>query len=283
MKIGIVGYGFVGKALANGLKDNVDLSIIDPKLGTSIKDLETINPEIIFICVPTPMSDDGKQDISILESVISDLNIYCSSSLFVLKSTVLPSHVKHIERICKTLILNPEFLRENFAEDDFINADLILFGGDRDYANKLSNFYKNHTKCINKKHIFVDLVSAALIKYTINSFLATKVIFFNQIKKIFDKSDTGDSWKNFIDALSSDNRIGSSHMQVPGPDGREGFGGACFPKDTSALLDYSKEINSNFVLLEKVISLNNKIRAEYNRPTERELEQNIGFNKSKQE
>ena len=98
MKIGIVGYGFVGKALANGLKDNVDLSIIDPKLGTSIKDLETINPEIIFICVPTPMSDDGKQDISILESVISDLNIYCSSSLFVLKSTVLPSHVKHIEK-----------------------------------------------------------------------------------------------------------------------------------------------------------------------------------------
>ena len=281
MKIGIVGYGFVGKALANGLKDNVDLSIIDPKLGTSIKDLETINPEIIFICVPTPMSDDGKQDISILESVISDLNIYCSSSLFVLKSTVLPSHVKHIERICKTLILNPEFLRENFADDDFINADLILFGGDKDYANKLSNFYKNHTKCINKKHIFVDLVSAALIKYTINSFLATKVIFFNEIKKIFDKSGTGDSWKNFIDALSSDNRIGSSHMQVPGPDGREGFGGACFPKDTSALLDYSKEINSNFVLLEKVISLNNKIRAEYNRPTERELEQNIGFNKSK--
>ena len=70
-------------------------------------------------------------------------------------------------------------------------------------------------------------------------------------------------------------------MQVPGPDGREGFGGACFPKDTSALLDYSKEINSNFDLLERVISLNNKIRAEYNRPTERELEQNIGFNKSK--
>ena len=152
---------------------------------------------------------------------------------------------------------------------------------DKDETNKLSNFYKNHTKCINKNHIFVDLVSAALIKYTINSFLATKVIFFNEIKKIFDKSNTGDSWKNFIDALSSDNRIGNSHMQVPGPDGREGFGGACFPKDTSALLDYSKEINSNFDLLEKVISLNNKIRAEYNKPTERELEQNIGFNKNK--
>ena len=78
MKIGIVGYGFVGKALANGIKESVDLSIIDPKLNTSIKDLENINPELIFICVPTPMKNDGTQDISIVESVISDLNIYCS-------------------------------------------------------------------------------------------------------------------------------------------------------------------------------------------------------------
>ena len=283
MKIGIVGYGFVGKALANGIKKSVDLSIIDPKLNTSIKDLENINPELIFICVPTPMKNDGTQDISIVESVISDLNKYCSSSLFVLKSTVLPSNVKHIDGVCKSLILNPEFLRENFADEDFINSDLILFGGDKDQANKLSNFYSDHTKCINKKHIFVDLVSAALIKYTINSFLATKVIFFNEIKQIFDKSSTNDSWNNFIEALSSDKRIGDTHMQVPGPDGRNGFGGACFPKDTNALLDYSKEINANFNLLDKVISLNNAIRAEYNMPTERELEQNIGFKKNNKE
>lgn len=283
MRIGIVGYGFVGKALANGLKNNVELTIIDPKLNSSIQDLENTNPEIIFICVPTPMNDDGTQDISILESVILDLNKYCSSSLLVLKSTVLPSYVKHIESVYSNLILNPEFLRENFADDDFINADLILFGGDKDASKKLSNFYKNHTKCINQKHVFVDLVSASLIKYTINSFLATKVIFFNEIKKIFDKSNTNDSWDDFITALSSDKRIGETHMQVPGPDGREGFGGACFPKDTSALLDYSKEIDANFDLLEKVISLNNKIRAEYNSPTERELEQNIDFkNKTKE-
>ena len=70
MKIGIVGYGFVGKALANGLRNSVELTIIDPKLDSSIQDLKSINPEIIFICVPTPMSDDGTQDISILESEI---------------------------------------------------------------------------------------------------------------------------------------------------------------------------------------------------------------------
>ena len=68
MKIGIVGYGFVGKALANGLKDNVEISLIDPKLNTDIKNLAAFNPEIIFICVPTPMNDDGTQDITILES-----------------------------------------------------------------------------------------------------------------------------------------------------------------------------------------------------------------------
>ncbi len=283
MKIGIVGFGFVGKALADGIKDSVEISLIDPKLDTNIKNLEVFNPEIIFICVPTPMNNDGTQDISILESVINEINAHCPKALIVLKSTVLPSHVKHIESICSSLILNPEFLREDFANEDFINSDLILFGGKKETAKKLSNFYIEHTKCLNKDHIFVDLLSASLIKYTINSFLATKVIFFNEIKEIFDKSETNESWSNFIRALSKDKRIGNSHMQVPGPDGRKGFGGACFPKDTNALFEYSREIKADFKLLREAILLNNKIRAEYNRPTDRELEQNIGFKKNLEE
>ena len=283
MKIGIVGYGFVGKALADGLKDNVETSLIDPKLNTDIIDLAAFSPEIIFICVPTPMNDDGTQDITILESVINDINTHCSEAIVVLKSTVLPSNVKNIENICSSFILNPEFLREDFASQDFINSDLILFGGQKAVTKRLSNFYNDHTKCINKDHIFVDLLSASLIKYTINSFLATKVIFFNEIKTIFDKSETNESWENFVNALSTDSRIGDSHMKVPGPDGRNGFGGACFPKDTNALYQYSKEINADFKLLAEVISLNNKIRAEYNNPTDRELEQNIGFKKDLEE
>jgi nucleotide sugar dehydrogenase len=283
MKVGIIGYGFVGKALADGLKENVDVFLVDPKLKTSIKDLQSFNPKIIFICVPTPMNNDGSQNISILEKVLNEITYYLSDVVIVLKSTVLPSYVKQINEICSSLILNPEFLRENFAYEDFINSDLILFGGDKNETKVLSDFYINHTKCKNKKHIFVDILSASLIKYTINSFLATKVIFFNEIKNIFDKSDTSESWSNFIKAVSSDNRIGDSHMEVPGPDGRYGFGGACFPKDTNALYKYSKEIGAEFELLYKAIHLNNIIRAEYNSPINRELEQNIDFNKDLEE
>tara|TARA_B100001175_G_C19388682_1_gene580256 strand:+ start:146 stop:997 length:852 start_codon:yes stop_codon:yes gene_type:complete len=283
MKTAIIGYGFVGKALANGFKDNIEVKLIDPKLKTKISDLESFNPELVFICVPTPMNNDGSQDISILEKVIIEINQNCPDSLVVIKSTVLPSCIERIRNLCKRLVLNPEFLRENFAIEDFINSDLIIFGGNENECHYLSKFYLTNTKCINKNHVIVDLILASLIKYTINSFLATKVIFFNEIKEIFDKSETAESWTNFISALSLDNRIGNSHMLVPGSDGRYGFGGACFPKDTNALYQYSCEVGAKFELLEKVISLNNNLRAEYNNPTSRELEQNINFNKSKKE
>jgi nucleotide sugar dehydrogenase len=283
MKVGIIGYGFVGKALADGFLDNVEILKIDPKLQTTILDLMDFNPDIIFICVPTPMNKDGSQDISILESVLDDIKVHCPQSLVVLKSTVLPSYISFIHNKFKSLVINPEFLRENFALEDFINSDLILFGGEMEDTQKISDFYLKYTKCKNTEHLFVDTLSASLIKYTINSFLATKVLFFNEVKRIFDKSGTDESWTNFIEAISSDKRIGASHMQVPGPDGREGFGGACFPKDTNALLRYSKEIGAEFNLLKQTISLNNQIRSEYNEPTNREIEQNIGFKKISEE
>ena len=86
----------------------------------------------------------------------------------------------------------------------------------------------------------MDSKSASLIKYTINSFLASKVIF-NQIKDVFNSSSIEIDWDYFIDCISNDTRIGNSHMMVPGPDGKNGFGGACFPKDLSALINYAEK------------------------------------------
>lgn len=284
MNIGIIGYGFVGKALADGIKDNVTILKIDPKLNTTTKDLIDFNPEIIFICVPTPMNDDGTQDNTILKNVIEEASTYCPNAIIVIKSTVLPSYIATLDNQITSLVVNPEFLRENFASEDFINSKLIIFGSKNiSNSQEVSNFYKKYTKCINKEYVFVDIITASLIKYTINSFLASKVIFFNEVKKIFDNSDTDDSWTDFIKALSLDQRIGSSHMEVPGPDGRYGFGGACFPKDTNALYNYSSSIGAEFELLKKVILLNNNIRADYTNPTNREIEQNIGFSKNSKE
>ena len=278
MKVAIIGYGFVGKALKNGLKNSVEVFLVDPKLNTNINDLKTFKPDTIFICVPTPMNNDGSQDTSILENVTNELNSLSESALIVLKSTVIPSYISKIEIKIPNIVYNPEFLRENFANEDFINADFIVFGSRNDKANKkLADFYSQYTKCINTNYQFTDLISASLIKYSINTFLSAKVIFFNEFFQVFSNSGTGDSWENFIKIMQNDKRIGNSHMQVPGPDGKLGFGGPCFPKDTKALLQYSKDIGEPLKLLEKCISLNNNIRSQYNSLSEREAEQNINF------
>ncbi len=277
MKIGIIGLGFVGNALLNGLNDDVKVLKIDPKLNTLTSDLFKFNPEIVFLCVPTPMNDDGTQNISIVQKVISEINRGNQNFLLVLKSTILPNHIEEISKSYNNFIFNPEFLREKYANQDFVNSSSIIFGGDKKNTKIIADFYKNHTKCICKDYIFTDAISASLIKYSINSFLATKVVFFNQLKDIFENSTTNESWENFINAVASDKRIGSSHMDVPGPDGRKGFGGPCFPKDTNALVEYSKNLKSEFSLLKKAISVNDKIRLMYNDVTEREKEQNINF------
>ncbi len=281
MKIGIIGHGFVGKALQNGIVNTDSLTIIDPKLGNKIKDLKIIEPDIIFICVPTPMHKDNSQNIDIVLDVISDIKKLSLKSVVVLKSTVLPNHITEIENQIENFVYNPEFLREDFADEDFVNSNLILFGGSKKNCKFVSNFYINNTKCINTDHVFTDSISASLVKYSINSFLSTKVMFFNELYELFQKSGTDENWKNFIKALSKDERIGSSHMQVPGPDGRFGFGGACLPKDSSAFLGYSNEMQSKLEILSKVIELNNAIRSEYVNKTNREIEQNINFDKKK--
>ncbi len=283
MKVGIVGFGFVGKALKNSLRDNVNCIEIDPKLGTNLNDLKSHAPNIVFICLPTPMNDDGSQNIDLVIDAISEINKFNQDLLIVIKSTILPKYVEDVLNIYQDLIINPEFLREKFANEDFINSEIIVFGGDETNCTKLANFYKKYTDCICKDYVNTDALSASLVKYTINSFLALKVVFFNEIKSIFDNLNTKNNWLDFISSLSKDKRMGNSHMNVPGPDGRYGFGGPCFPKDVKALIEYSQEVGYELTLLKKANSINNNIRAKYNDQTDREKEQNIKFKIEKEE
>ncbi len=277
LKLGIVGHGFVGKATDWGFNRRVEKFIVDPLLDTTTKDLEKFNPDIVFICVPTPMDNDGSQDYSIIESVIKELNKYAPNAIKVVKSTVLPSILDRILSFEPCLVYNPEFLREKHANSDFMNSDMIIFGGNRNISAKVSKAYLNHSRCKTKEHIFTDLKTAALVKYSINTFLATKVIFFNEIYSLFKKLNVTDSWESVINVISRDQRIGESHMNVPGHDGREGFGGACFPKDSLALAKYADLLESELNLLKSVIKINNKIRSQYTELDERESEQNVTF------
>ena len=277
MRVAIIGYGFVGKALEFGIKDNAEIFKVDPKLGTVISDLVDFKPNICFVCVPTPMNDDGSQDTEALQKVMDDLLLNSISSLIILKSTVLPNNVKKLKTLIPNLVLNPEFLRERNANEDFINSKLIVFGGPKESTKLAADFYKNYTKCIATNYRFTDLVSAALIKYSINAFLALKVTFFNQLNDVFSESNPSIKWDDFVDIISTDERIGYSHMKVPGIDGKFGYGGPCFPKDCNALIAYSKDIGKPFELLKKSAEINNKIRKKYKQLSDREIEQNISY------
>ncbi len=277
LKLGIVGHGFVGKATDWGFNKRVSKFIVDPLINTRISDLKDFDPEIVFICVPTPMGDDGNQNSAIIEEVIKELIIHCPNSIKVVKSTVLPSVLDELLKLDPKLIYNPEFLREKHANSDFVNSDMIIFGGNRNTSTKVSNAYLNHSRCKTKEHIFTDLKTASLIKYAINTFLASKVVFFNELHSIYEKLDVADNWESIVNVISRDKRIGDSHMDVPGHDGKKGFGGACFPKDSVALIKFATSLGVNLNSLISTVKINNKIRSEYKELDSRETEQNVTF------
>ena len=279
MKIAIIGNGFVGSTIDKGFCLSSENFVIDPLLNNKIEDLNGIDLDIIFVCVPTPMSKDGSIDGSIILEVFSDIKKSCNDPLVVIKSTITPEIIDKILKINEKVVYNPEFLREKHALDDFRNCPTHIFGGKKEYSKQIAKIYKDYSLCKTEECIYIDINSASLIKYTINSFLALKVIFFNQIHKLFSETETEISWEEFIYTISSDKRIGSSHMDVPGHDGRFGFGGACFPKDTSAIVKFSENMNSDLTLLKKAIEINNKIRSSYKDLDDREKEQGVFFNK----
>ena len=181
MNIGIIGQGFVGSAIREGLKNHYDVLTYDLDESKSNSTHEKVckKSEIIFVCVPTPMRNDSSQDISILTNVLDEIKKLNLKSLTILKSTVLPNHIQKIESLIPRFVYNPEFLREKYATQDFIDSKLIVFGGSADSCKDLANIYNHYTKCICKDYVYTDAISASLIKYSINSFLATKVVFFN--------------------------------------------------------------------------------------------------------
>ena len=235
MKIGIVGYGFVGKAVDYGFKRDIEKIIIDPKLDTSISNLKYHNPEFIFICVPTPMNSDGNQDSSIIEQVLVEINKDFSESIVIIKSTVLPNIIEKLSKSHKHFVYNPEFLREKTANEDFVNANSLILGGESDDLKRVTELYKNHSNCKIDDIYETDVISASLVKYSINTFLASKVIFFNQLYDIYKALTPAIKWDEFITMINSDKRIGESHMDVPGHDGRLGFVEHTFQKIRSAI------------------------------------------------
>jgi UDPglucose 6-dehydrogenase len=278
LKMGIIGHGFVGKAVDFGFSVNVEKTIIDPNYNTSIDDLKKNIPEVIFICVPTPMQSDGAIDCSIILDVVNEITKKEINSVIVIKSSITPSTLKLCNEINPTkIVYNPEFLTERNANNDFVNPKVLVIGGSDENAQFVYEIHQKNSLCADCPVFFTDLISASLVKYTLNTFLATKVLFMNEIYKIHNSLKTSSSWHDFTEILKAEGRIGSSHMDVPGPDGRFGFGGACFPKDLSALIKFAENEGENLELLKSVRTINNKIRLGYENLDSREKDQNVNF------
>jgi UDPglucose 6-dehydrogenase len=243
MKIGIIGQGFVGTAVREGLKQHYDIHTYDLKEKCTCESiLELVDEsDVIFVCVPTPMKKDGSCDISIVEGVIDEIeDVDISGKIVVIKSTVPPGTTERLNKKYKNIsvVFNPEFLTEANFIDDFKNQDRIIIGGIRPASTKVRQlFYKVFP---NAHIIKTSSTIAEMVKYTTNCFLSTKVSFANEMKQICDKIDV--DYDKVIEYATYDERLGKSHWSVPGPDGHYGFGGSCFPKDINALIRFSNDL-----------------------------------------
>jgi UDPglucose 6-dehydrogenase len=262
-KLGIVGHGFVGSAINQGFTKNIKKYIVDPNKfsGNTIKKLIEFQPDAVFVSVPTPQSESGECNTDILDSVLQELNAG-KNLLVVIKSTVPAYKLQSIREQCINLkiVYNPEFLTEKNYIEDFRNPAMHVLGGDRENTDQVEQLYKNHSVCRECPVFHTDLLTASMVKYTINSFLATKVTFFNELYDVFTRAG-GKDFNELTSIISTDPRIGTSHMRVPGNDGQRGYAGSCFPKDTAALAHYARDIlGTPFTQLETSIAINEQLR-----------------------
>ena len=263
LKIGVVGAGFVGGSVINGFDvESVIQLVVDPEYNdNTINNLIEFDPSLTFVCVPTPETKKGDVDVTIARQVLSELSDKEYKGIVVIKSTITPKHLTKMKKDYKlNLVYNPEFLTEANAHADFINPNMQVLGGKWRDCDKVEKAYARHSKVKTVPTYKVDLITASLIKYTINSWLATKVTFFNELYELHKASGSHSTWEQFTEILQTDPRMGNSHMKVPGPDGKFGFGGHCFPKDTKALLYFAERLDIDLEVLETAVQKNKKYR-----------------------
>jgi UDPglucose 6-dehydrogenase len=260
MKIGIIGMGYVGRAVeASWLGSQHSVKFYDPAVAGSADNIEAIvadRPGAIFVCVPTPQNEDGSCDTAIIKNTLDQL-IGNYVGVIIVKSTVPPEFWKNYTQY-SNLFHVPEFLVASNAISDYLNPDFIFIGGRQDQAYQVERILRSSAVNLAVKIYHTDLITASLVKYFMNTFLATKVTVLNQFNKL--SHSIGANWSDFTEMIEMDDRMGSSHTQVPGPDGNYGYGGACFPKDVRAIINSIQVHNVSAGIIEAVDSANTQFR-----------------------
>lgn len=296
--INICGFGFVGGSIGYVLEKNkIHYNVYDVikpnKSGTylyyddinkMISDSEKNNvTNIYFISVPTPSDDEGNCDTSIVEKVVRDLSLVIQKkSIILIKSTVKPGTIRKMyEKYGNELVdivFCPEFLRELTANDDMYNANFSLFGNysgkDDDTICKLVDLFTNYMykhkhkkvpfykRCLSQNGGFKcytrTFEEMELFKYTINTFLAVKVWYFNEIYEICNKFNI--DYQSFKTLFPLEPRLGKYGTTIPGDDGR-GFSKKCLPKECRGMRGLQKELDIPNNVLDEILSRNSYFRS----------------------
>lgn len=300
--IAVIGQGFVGGSLTTVFTERgFDVFAYDKagkyvagarpshdeypsSIAELVRDLEvdTEFSKVYFVCLPTPMFEDGSADLSIVESALRELSENTGERIAVVKSTVPPGSIenwnKKYESTGLRVIFNPEFLTEANALDDMRNQSRIVLGGPRPWINTVKQVFQSAFPKV--PIIKTSSTTAEMIKYLTNNFLSVKVAFANEMAQIceaLDKSGLNVDYDKVVEYSKYDRRLGDSHWAVPGPDGSRGFGGHCFPKDLNALTHVAKELGVKPTVLSAAWEKNLEIRED------RDWERMVGRAVSKKE
>jgi UDPglucose 6-dehydrogenase len=263
LQIGIIGQGFVGNAVYQKFKNYYDILTydLDPIKSNSSRENLIEKSNIIFTCLPTPMNTDGSCNISIVDSVLDEINkVAHQKKIVVIKSTIPPNTTAEFNKKYKNLdiVFNPEFLTERNAVSDYENQNRIILGGPRPATTTLKQIF---SKVFPEAHIIkTDSTHAEMVKYLTNTFLSVKVSFANEIYQACQSLDI--DYDKVIEYATLDERLGNSHWSVPGPDGDFGFGGHCFPKDLSALIHLTSQHQTLNNVLKATMETNNMVRTD---------------------
>lgn len=261
MKVGIWGVGVVGLSTGESLSSKHSIFYYD-KYKKEYQEKERIKDcEVIFVCVPTPMKNNGKIDLRIIKSSIDEVSkVAKSGTIVVIKSTVIPGTTGKLANKYKYLnfSFNPEFLREKSAKKDAKNPKRIIIGVSTYQSSVFIKLRKLYSLIFKGTPIIkTSLKEAELVKYCSNAIMASQVSIANELFQLCKQVNV--NYNKLKNILLYDNRIGTT-IDVPGYDGDLGFGGKCFVKDINALIYYAREVGYRPYLLEEVWRLNLKIR-----------------------
>lgn len=309
MSIAVIGQGFVGGSLTTVFAERgFDVYAYD-KSGkyakgslprhsdsaagypVSINELVLDNEDggtpgftnVYFVCLPTPMFEDGSADLSIVESVLQELATIPGERIAVVKSTVPPGTTEAWNQKFGPqglhIVFNPEFLTEANSLDDMRNQNRIILGGPRPYINQVKQVFQEAFP--NVPIVKTGSTTAEMVKYVTNCHLAVKVSFANEVAQIceaLDKEGLNIDYDKVVEYAKIDRRLGDTHWSVPGPvptdDGRyvRGFGGHCFPKDINALMSVARQYGVKPHVMQAAWDKNLEVRG----PDDRDWEKQIG-------